>query len=140
MRSSVVGVRRSFAGSARARAAMTTAFAALTAIPAHQRRLRGGRRHRPGKMSFSVISAPSAVVLAAFVAVITPICSMPAASQPVTRRATDIASLVAYPGFYQGQPIVLQADLIETGSTIVLVQEEESRALRVTSSVAPSVS
>jgi hypothetical protein len=72
--------------------------------------------------------------LAAFVAVLTLTCSMPAASQPVTRRATDIASLVAYPGFYQGQPIVLQADLIETGTTIVLVQMDEPRALRITSS------
>jgi hypothetical protein len=85
-------------------------------------------------MSFSVTSAPPAVVLAAFVAVITPICSVPATSQPVTRRAADIASLVAYPGFYQGQPIVLQADLIETGNTLVLVQMDEPRALRVTSS------
>lgn len=74
------------------------------------------------------------VVLAAFVAVITLICSMPGTSQPVARRAADIASLVAYPGFYHAQPIVLQADLIETGNSVVLVQMDEPRALRVTSS------
>lgn len=59
-----------------------------------------------------------------------------ALAQPITRRATDIPSLVAYPGFYHGQPIVLHADLVETGTTIVLVQPEEARALRITSSAA----
>jgi Bacterial Ig-like domain len=113
---------------------MTTVFATLTAIPGPEGGRRGCRRHRTGEISYSVISTPSAVVLVALIAIITPICSLPAASQSVTRRATDIASLVAYPGFYQGQAIVLQADLIETGSTIVLVQEDELRALRVTSS------
>lgn len=58
----------------------------------------------------------------------------PAVAQPNPRRATDIASLVAFPGFYHGQPIVLQADLVETGDTIVLVQPDEPRALRITSS------
>ena len=58
------------------------------------------------------------------------------AAQTNTRRATDIALLVAFPGFYHGQAIVLQADLVETGNTVVLVHPDEERALRVTSSAA----
>ena len=57
-----------------------------------------------------------------------------AAAQSNARRATDITSLATFPGFYHGQPVVLQADLVETGNTIVLVQPDEQRALRVTSS------
>ena len=65
-------------------------------------------------------------------AIATMVCASPAATQSTTRRATDIASMVAYPGFYNGQPIVLRADLVQTGGTTVLVQSDEARALRVT--------
>jgi len=61
----------------------------------------------------------------------------PAAAQPAPRRAVDIASLAAYPGFYHGQPILLRAEIIQTGNTTVLVHPEEPRALRVTSGGAP---
>ena len=54
-----------------------------------------------------------------------------AAAQPATRRATDIAALAAYPGFYHGQPIVLRAELVQTGDRIALVDPDEPRALRV---------
>jgi hypothetical protein len=74
--------------------------------------------------------ATSVVIVAALAATIS--------AQTNTRRATDIASLVAFPGFYHGQAIVLQADLAETGNTVVLVQADEARALRVTSSGAIS--
>jgi Bacterial Ig-like domain len=64
-------------------------------------------------------------------------CATPAAAQPATRKATDIASLEAYPGFYSGEPIVLRADLMQTGNSTVLVQSDEARALRVTSDGPP---
>lgn len=57
--------------------------------------------------------------------------SATAAAQPAARRATDIAALAAYPGFYHGQPIVLRAELIQTGERIALVDPDEPRALRV---------
>ena len=81
----------------------------------------------------SEVRSPKAVVVS--VVMVSALVAS-ALAQPNTRRATDIPSLVAYPGFYHGQPIVLHADLIETGNTIVLVQPEEARALRITSSVA----
>jgi hypothetical protein len=60
--------------------------------------------------------------------------SLPAVAQPATRRAADIAALVAFPGFYHGQPIVLRAELIQTGDKLALVDPDEPRALHVASS------
>jgi hypothetical protein len=53
------------------------------------------------------------------------------AAQPATRRATDISALAAYPGFFHGQPVVLRAELIQTGDRVALVDPDEPRALRV---------
>jgi len=72
--------------------------------------------------------------LAIFAAIAASTWATGATAQPNTRQTAAIPSLVAYPGFYHGQPIVLHADLIETGTTLVLVQPEEARALRITSS------
>ena len=33
-------------------------------------------------------------------------------AQPVTRRATNLAALLAYPSFYHGRPIVLVATVV----------------------------
>ncbi len=42
----------------------------------------------------------------AFVAALT-VCAQVADAQPQTRRATNIAALLAYPGYYHGRPIVI---------------------------------
>jgi hypothetical protein len=57
--------------------------------------------------------------------------ALTAAGQPATRRATDIAALTAFPGFYHGQPVVLRAELVQTGDKVALVDPDEPRALRV---------
>lgn len=67
----------------------------------------------------------------AFVALATLVVAANGAAQPATRRATDIAALVAYPGFYHAQPVVLRAEIIQTGDRLALVDPDEPRALRV---------
>jgi hypothetical protein len=69
--------------------------------------------------------------LVALLALGTLTCASTAAAQPAARRATDIAALAAYPGFYHGQPIVLRAEIIQTGDRVALVDPDEPRALRV---------
>jgi len=58
----------------------------------------------------------------------------PAVAQPAARRAVDISALITYPGFYHGQPVVLRAELVLSGATMVLVHPDEERALRVLAS------
>jgi len=55
-----------------------------------------------------------------------------AGGQPLARRAVDLTTLVRYPGFYHGQPVVLRAELVRTGGSAALVHPDEARALRVT--------
>jgi hypothetical protein len=55
----------------------------------------------------------------------------PAAAQTLTRRAVDLSALIAYPGFYHAQPVVLRAELVQTGETTALVRPDEPRAIRI---------
>jgi hypothetical protein len=61
-------------------------------------------------------------------------CMAALSAQTATRRAVDISALVNYPGFYHTQPVVLRAELVETGDTAVLAHPDEERALRIASS------
>jgi hypothetical protein len=59
------------------------------------------------------------------------VCAVALSAQPATRRAVDIPALVTYPGFYHTQPVVLRAELVQTGRTLVLVHPDEERAIRI---------